>query len=161
MITKKLYIGIDGGRETGLATWNSAEQAFSEILTTDFWGAIDRIEYWAQYCLLSALELTVVIENPAGNSPVFKIDGVYSATNGNHHVKLAAAGFVASSIGSVKRESELLIEYCKKHKIIYRALTPGKRSLTKLDAEKFERYTGYKKRISQHGRDAAMLVFQF
>lgn len=157
---ERIYIGIDGGRETGLAVWNSQKKSYTEILTTTFWGAIDRIEYWNQYAFLNAGELVVVIENPAGNSPVFKLQTVYSATNGTHHSKLSACAFLASSIGSVKRESELLIEYCKLHKIIYRALVPGKRSLTKLDQKKFTQYTGNTSRTSQHGRDAAMLVFQ-
>jgi len=156
----KLYIGIDGGRDTGLACWNSAQKKYMEIKTTDFWGAIERIEYWNQYCLLNACELYIIIENPAGNSPVFKLESVYGSTNGTHHAKLSACAFVASSVGSVKRESELIIEYCNIHKITYRAVIPGKRSLTKMDAKKFEQYTGVSSRTSQHGRDAAMLVFQ-
>ena len=161
---KKIYIGIDGGRETGLAVWNSETKAFLDIITTTFWGAIEIIQSYRDYSVngkgLPGYSLTVVIENPAGNSPVFKAEQVYKGTPGGHVHKLAAAGFVASSVGSVKRESELMIEYCQRYSIDHRAITPGKRSMTKIDAAKFKQYTEYSKRTSQHGRDAGMLVFQ-
>jgi hypothetical protein len=157
---KKIYIGIDGGRDTGLAAWDSSRREFIEILTTTFWGSIHKIVNYNNYCKQNGYELTVIIENPSGNSPVFKAEKVYKETKGSHRSKISASAFVAQSVGSVKRESELIIEFCVERSIDHRAVTPGKNSMTKLTAEVFGTYTGYKKRTSQHGRDAAMLIFQ-
>ena len=103
MNSNKVFIGIDGGRDTGVAVWSGNE--FLELLTTDFWNTIDLIMRYDD----EGYEVNIVIEDVSGNKPVFKAIPVYKATIGNHYSKLAAAAKVAQDIGRVKRETELII----------------------------------------------------
>ena len=145
----RTYIGIDAGQHTGVAVWDGKQ--FLSIVTTDFWGAVSVIE--------QNPEATIYIEDPSQNRPVFGLLGLYSKTVGSHVQKLSALAKVAQNVGGVKRESELLIEYCKQKKIKFVAVKPTKNSMTKLTAEKFRQITGYTARTSEHGRDAAMMIY--
>ena len=153
-MANKIFIGIDAGQKTGVAVWDRKQ--FVSIETTDFWGAIGVIAGW----LDSDNDIIVVVEDPSQNKPVFKIVAVYGFTKGNHQSKLAAAAKVAQSVGGVKRESELIIEYCIQNNIKVIPVKPTKKSMTKLSKEAFEKITGYSGRTSEHGRDSAMLIYQ-
>lgn len=150
----KIIIGIDGGNRNGFAVWNGCE--FLDIKTLSFWSVIEEL---AKYC--DEYEwVTVYIENPSAHRPVFKAMQVYNSTNGNHTVKIGAVAKVSQDVGRVKRETELIADYCKKKDDLYlKLVTPGKNTLSKIDAKRFQTFTKYEGRTSQHGRDAAMLVF--
>jgi len=154
-MTKRIYIGIDAGKKTGVAVWD--REKFISIQTTDFWGAIDIIR--ENNDLLISGGLIVVVEDPSQNKPVFKIVSVYNLTQGNHQSRLSAVAKVAQGVGSVKRESELIIEYCRRNEITVIPVKPTKRSMTKLDREQFKKITGYEGVTSEHARDAALLVY--
>lgn len=49
-------------------------------------------------------------------------------------------------------------EFCTDYEIAFRALPPAKGG-TKLNPDYFKALTGWKKRTSEHARDAAMIVF--
>jgi len=60
-MTKRIYIGIDAGKKTGVAVWD--REKFISIQTTDFWGAIDIIR--ENNDLLISGGLIVVVEDPS------------------------------------------------------------------------------------------------
>lgn len=64
---------------------------------------------------------------------------------------------VREGVGSVKRDSQRWHEFLAYHEIPHVLIAP-KNNKTKMDAAQFKRLTGWKKRTSKHGRDAAMLV---
>ena len=77
---------------------------------------------------------------------------------GPAEVPQTAGPEVLQGVGSVKRDCSIWEEFLKHHGLEYRALRP-QRGGTKWDAADFKRITGWAKRTSGHGRDAAVLVF--
>ena len=65
----------------------------------------------------------------------------------------------AMGAGSVKRDCSIWEEWCEARSIQYIASRP-KTGMTKLPDAYFRGITGYDRRTNEHGRDAAMLVFQ-
>lgn len=128
-----IAIGVDPGKKTGLAIWCLITRRFVEISTTDFWGAIDKIESYAKIHTVK-----VFIEKP-NTKAVWHKGGKTTAVN----------------VGSVLREAGLLIEFCKRKGFEYKAVPP----MGKLDKDPFKKITKWNSRTSEHSRDAAMLVF--
>ena len=68
----------------------------------------------------------------------------------------------AQGAGSVKRDAkiweEFLADLGKDYAVTFELRRPNK-ALTKLSAEAFKKITGYKKRVNEHARDAAMLIY--
>lgn len=125
-----IYIGIDPGTKTGVAVWDSAEKRFHAIFTLTIFHAINYVNGWHP-------NATIIMEDARlrkwfGNSGREKLQGA----------------------GSVKRDCAIWEEVFPN--IVKVA---PKNNKTKLDQAAFERLTGWKGRISVHGRDAAMLVF--
>ena len=148
MITPKAHknlIGIDCGKKTGVAVWDVNAQRFSIIKTLDFWSAFEWIvnEF-------SVKKTGIFVEDPAQNKPVWR-----RATMKNHEFQKKC-----QHVGGVKRESLLLIEGLERRGYNVQALRPTKLSYTKMSSQSFKKITNYNKRTSEHGRDAAMLVFK-
>jgi hypothetical protein len=59
--------------------------------------------------------------------------------------------------GSIKRDCSAWADFLGAHGISYRGISPRAKG-AKVDAEGFARLTGWTRRTSEHGRDAAMLV---
>lgn len=157
---KDFYVGIDCGRNTGWAVWNVAKQDFDEIATTTFWGAVKKIADMIYNCDFMHKDVTFVIENPNLHKNVFKrkkfVNGKWITIRGAAHDK------ISQDVGMNKRDAQLLIQYCKDHLLDVIESQPTAKSNTKLSEISFRnitRYTGG--RTSQHGRDAAMLVYKF
>ncbi len=138
--TPRLFIGIDAGRETGLAVWDAQAERFAVLTMVDFWRALDFVLAYAPDQVL------VVVEDPALNAPLFD-KGVRSARKRER---------IAQNVGGVKRESKLLADGLARKGYQVRRIRPRTR---KLDADAFRRLTKHQSRTSQHSRDAAMLVF--
>jgi hypothetical protein len=138
--TYNRIIGIDGGTKTGLADWNPHQKRFMRIATLDFWSAFFEV------CETDASETLLVIEDPQANRPVFHRAGVTDRR----------AMKVAQNVGAVKRESRLLAEGFERAGYRVVLVRPGGR---KWDAATFRALTRHVGRTSQHGRDAAKLVF--
>ena len=140
--TPRLFIGLDAGRETGLAIWSVIEQRFDRLETVTFWKALDIV---ASY---PADQLVVVVEAPAG--PTYDHGEPRSLKAARRREK------ISRNVGSVQRESELLATGLERRGFRVQRVRPRSRKLT---AEAFRRLTKHQGRTSQHARDAGMLVF--
>ena len=129
------YIGIDPGKHTGIAVWNSKERRFDLVRTVNI---LEAMEIVSSY---SADKVLVIFEDARkrkwyGENSEFKRMGA----------------------GSVKRDCDIWETFLNMAKVPFMAIMP-RRGLTKIDAKKFMRLTGFDGRTSSHARDAAMLVF--
>lgn len=142
------YIGIDGGSHTGLAIWDGIHKEFVDIETSTFWEALERIRNFFPNNTL------IVIEDPNQIKPTFPRNGALSPGKRDR---------ISQNVGSVKRETELLAQGLERLGYNVRRVRPGPRAITyrkgKPDARTFKRITKYPGRTSQHGRDAALLVY--
>jgi hypothetical protein len=145
-----MYIGIDGGTHTGFAIWVPVERRFIEIETTDFWGALDKIQ--ALGFNYDKSLFAVVVEDPA------QIKTVHIKNKTNIQVSEAKKMLkIAQDVGGVKRESRLLIS--RLESLGYNVIAVKPSQAKNKDATAFNSVTGWTGRTSQHARDAAMLVF--
>lgn len=143
----ELLIGIDPGTNTGYAEYDPHTKKILLTLQTNFWDTVERIAAMKA----RGLRFRVFIEDPNGNAVTFSKKYVYGKTDMTREK-------ISQDVGRNKQEARLLIEYFERQGIPYRAFVPDKR---KLDATEFRKLTGYLKRISQHERDAARLVYGF
>lgn len=141
-----IYVGIDPGVNTGFAIWDSRLGKFNEIATLDFLSVIVRVKD-----LNRVTDLTVYIEDPGQVKPMF-----WQNKRGVNESMIKQALKVAQNVGANKREAELLIQILRDSDM---NVIPVKPVTSKMNAETFANITGYKQRTSEHGRDAAMLVF--
>lgn len=130
-------IGIDVGVHTGVAVWDPQKQAFLDIQTRKLHQAFKDVEMWKELCT----ELIVYFEDARlrkwfGNSGPEKWKGA----------------------GSVMRDSKIWEDYLEDLHVPYFAVAP-KNNSTKMNATYFKAITKYDRVTSEHGRDAAMLVF--
>ncbi len=151
-MVKEHYIGIDCGKYTGYAVWNVRMQKFDELLTTDFWGCIAKLQS------LVGKSVTVVIENPNLIPNTFKRqrlqDGRWITVRGRRH------DHISQSVGMNKRDSQLIIEFCQRNLLDYIESKPAA-GKSKWSQQYFNTVTGYKgKPVSQHARDAGAIVFK-
>lgn len=144
-----IFMGIDPGQETGVALWDKKNQKFISISTMTFWRTIEWMYHWKESQALHDILLTVFLEDPTQNRPVWIRDGMED----RRHVK------IAQDVGKNKRDAELIHEWCSLQMVECKLLVPGKNSQSKLTPESFKNITKYSGRTSQHGRDAAMLVY--
>ena len=153
----KLRIGIDPGSKTGLATWiNGALVPY----TLTFWGAIKLLD---QLHAIKSDPLNLKNDRIPGNihrRPHAKQTTFHRRlANETQKSYQARMQKIAQNVGENKRDAKLLFEYFDEKGWTYYRMRPRKGSMTKIDAAQFKKITGYKKRTSQHARDAAMLVY--
>lgn len=134
------YIGIDTGTKTGFAVWDG--KRFLEIETLKLWQALDRVRAIKE----QGEDITVVFEDARQRKWIPREKSI-----SQYRGKMMGAG-------SVKRDAVIWEEFCTDNKIKYIALAPGK-GMTKWSAQAFESTTGWEGRTSNHGRDAALLVY--
>jgi hypothetical protein len=133
------YIGIDCGTKTGFAIYDKSKKCLSEVKTLRIDEALLKIKHMHE----QGYEINVIVEDARkrkwfGNSGREKLQGA----------------------GSVKRDSKIWQDFLEANKIPHTMKAPAK-GMTKLNAEQFKKITGWVGRTSEHGRDAAMLVFGF
>lgn len=133
MDSKKIIIGIDVGINTGVAIWDIEKKVFIGIST------------------MSILKAFVLIGK---NKHLIKM--VY--VEDPRKVNVATDRRKSQGAGSVKRDVQIWEDFLKMYKISATFVRPN-RYITKMSSEKFKELTGYAERINEHGRDAAMLVF--
>lgn len=136
-----LYIGIDPGKSTGLATWDSQKEELNIWPALSFWKAVNAV----REIVSRETPVTLVIEDAGGNRPVF-----HRGKMGRQNLK------IAQNVGSNKRDSQLWISLCEHEDWRYETFIP-KRS--KWSKDYFRRVTGYAGRVSQHGIDAATSIY--
>ncbi len=135
----KLVIGIDPGTRTGIA-WRVDNQQM-QVATKSLYDAMDIIEDLVkQY---GVAHTRIWIEDARINRPVFD--------RGQNH---AASLKIAQNVGSVKRDTGLLEEHCKRQGVTPLMLRP---SSSKWSPKMMLAATGIA-RCSQHARDAAKLI---
>jgi hypothetical protein len=135
----RYYIGIDPGTKTGFALWDSQERKFITIETTDIHIAFEVINNLDEEIILS--------------QTFFRVE------DARQRQWFGKAGTEQlQGAGSIKRDCKIWEDFLNDRKANYEMVAP-KNNKTKLSSELFERMTKYKGRTSEHGRDAAMLVF--
>lgn len=140
-VKKMIYVGIDPGANTGIATWRPAGQVLTIYPAKQFWFA------WQQCHQIQSTysDAIFVVEDPNANPPIFprKITG-------------RKRDRLAQNVGMNKRDAKLWLEYFRWRGWNHKAVRP---SSSKWSKEDLKRITGYTGRSSEHGRDAAKLVF--
>jgi len=136
-----ILIGIDPGRHIGLAVYETNIGWIDIATYTDAEAVIGEVQVWRG-------PLTVYIEDPAKNKPVFQRPGVSAR----------AMLRVAQNVGANKEAARSLIERLRGLGIDVVPVAP--RRAKKMDAKTFQRLTGWTGRTSQHARDAAALVLR-
>ena len=134
-----IYIGIDPGRDTGVAVWDSVAGRLLLVKTMSITRAIHEVECLAERCGKGCVML--IFEDARqrkwfGERSEFKQQGA----------------------GSVKRDCVIWETFCREQGIRFRAVPPV-RGGTKVDKCRFKAVTGWTSKTSEHGRDAAILVF--
>lgn len=134
----KLLIGIDVGRNTGYAEWYRATKELKNLKTYKVHQALKRVEEMHEKY---GDKLLVRFEDSRQRR--------WFGANANDKVQGA---------GAVKRECTIWQEFLEDYNIAFEAVAP-KNTITKIDAHWFKTITKYKKRTSEHSRDAGFLVF--
>ena len=133
-----ICIGIDPGKHTGVAIWDTREGRFLSLDTMPIHDALDLVRGYAN---INNRDMQVVFEDARQRTWYGKGD-----TNAK-----------AQGAGSVKRDCTIWEDFCKDYDIPYWAKPPVK-GATKVSADYFKMVSHYQGRTSEHSRDAAMLV---
>jgi hypothetical protein len=142
-----LLVGIDPGVETGVAQWDAAARQLQSVAGMPILDAMAEVSalatlhrYEGQVC-----NLLVVFEDARG-----------------HHVRFGRnarkGAKILQGVGSVKRDCGMWEEFLVREGIPFVTIKPRRRA-TKKDAGLFKRITGWPGRTNEHGRDAAMFVY--
>lgn len=131
-------VGIDTGVRTGFAVWNTASRSLERVETMPIHRAMFEV-------------LKMRDENPYGLAVYFEDARLRKWFGRKGREALQGAG-------SVKRDAGIWEDFLRDEGIRGYPVAP-KNNATKLSAEAFAGITGWRKRCSEHARDAAMLVF--
>lgn len=132
----KYYIGIDCGVKTGIAVWDKINKKLILIETVPIHKAMDIV----RESITKGIKVRV--EDARLRTWFGKAD----------REQLQGAG-------SIKRDSKIWEDFLKDLGIDYDLVAP-KNNKTKLNADIFNKITGWVGITSVHGRDAAMLVYK-
>ena len=138
-----IVVGIDPGLHTGLAVWDTSARQFLDIRCS---GIVSAMDYLDDIAFKRGIGL-VVFEDARQRKWIPR------------EKDLAQMKGRAMGAGSVKRDCSIWQEWCEARCVQYIATKP-KNGMTKLTDAYFRGITGYDRRTNEHGRDAAMLVFQ-
>lgn len=140
-------VGIDPGKHTGVAVWDTASQSFDFIVTMQIHEALVMLHHYMLHVWLEYEDRCRVYFEDARQRQYLPPETSRSEYRG----KLMGAG-------SVKRDSVIWQDALKDWGIPFE-MVPPRAGMTKWDADTFARITGWKGRTSNHARDAALLVF--
>lgn len=136
-----LYIGIDTGKHTGFAVWDSLERRFLSIETIPIHRAMERVKDFDLIAQSHGTEIHIFIED-ARQRKFF---------TGNVTAK-------AQGAGSVKRDATIWEDFLTDYGFKFTMVAPAK-GCTKWSPDYFSKVTQWTHRCSEHARDAALLVF--
>lgn len=136
-----IYIGIDPGKHTGLAIWDSPKEEFVTIETLPIHKALETVERFNKENH-GLFDIIVIFEDARMRKWYGK---------GDTNAKIQGAG-------SIKRDCTIWEEFCTDKGIKFMRIHPIKGN-TKINPQRFRLITGYKGKTSEHARDAAMIVF--
>ena len=137
----RYYIGIDSGVNTGFAVWDAKLKCFDSIESTQIHRAIDWVKNLYSYNIIEPIHVRVE-----------------DARQRNWFGKSGKE--VLQGVGSVKRDAKIWEDFLTDNGISFEMVAP-KNNTTKLKAESFKNITKWEGKTNEHGRDAAMLVFNF
>lgn len=140
-----IYIGIDAGKNTGLAVWDSKLKAFTKITTLPIHRAM------------------IIVNDMAGdylNKIHVRVEDARKRTWYGNKMSYNEERSKLQGVGSIKRDCSIWEDFLSDIGVNFE-MVPPKRNITKLTSEQFKRITGYTKRTNEHSRDAAMLVYGF
>ena len=140
---KALFIGIDPGTNTGVAVWKSKSRRFHSIFTMSILDAMEYV-YGLYGSAIFEEETSVLIIEDARKKRLPK------------HLQSGSSRLMGA--GSIRRDCKMWVDFCVSKSLRF-YLKPPVSSLTGWNAKKFQEYTGYEHQTNQHGRDAAMLVY--
>lgn len=135
-----IWIGIDPGEHTGVAVWDSGQQAFVTVVTLPLHRALELVRGW------QSVAPRVIFED-SRQRRWFPRERNASEYRG----RLMGAG-------AAKRDAAIWEEFLRDNGYRYEARKP-QAGATKWSADYFARITGYTQRTSEHARDAAVLVY--
>ena len=133
-----LIVGIDPGVKTGFAVWSRAERRLTTVETLGITQAMTVIRTLAD----------------SGSLHSVRFEDARMRTWFGKKGREALQG-----AGSIKRDCSIWNEFLTGLVgVPFASISPQGKG-AKLDASAFERLTGWQGRTSEHGRDAALLVF--
>jgi hypothetical protein len=132
-------IGIDPGVNMGIAYWNTETMMFEKIASMKLYEVILAL------AAMPVNDIKVYIEDP---NTFFGFKGTDRAS---HNARLQGAG-------SVKRSFSAIIEFIEDKNIRHERISL-QGTLKKVTKQKFKMMTGYSGESNEHGRDAALMVF--
>lgn len=135
-------IGIDPGKHTGIAIWDTETQDFIRVDTMSLHKALLFV-----YEFQTLRDKTRVYFEDARQRRWLPKDASSSEYRGH-----------LMGAGSVRRDSVIWQDALTDWGIPFE-MVPPRAGSTKWDADTFARITGYKGRTSNHARDAALLVY--
>lgn len=133
------YIGIDPGKRTGFAVWQRDAKYLAEVDTMSITQAMERIRMMA--AVLGKDNIRLFIEDARKRT--------WFGTKGREVLKGA---------GSICWDSTIWQDWCEEQGFVYQMIAP-RYNTTKLTAVQFRTLIGWQGRTTEHGRDAACLVF--
>ena len=128
-------IGIDPGTKTGFAVWDRQRKVFTTVTSTMIHEAFDLLTRMTPGSFFVRME-DARLRTWFGNSGKEKLQGA----------------------GSIKRDCAIWEDYLKANHIPFELVAP-KSNKTKVTAEYFKKVTGWEWQTNEHGRDAALLIF--
>lgn len=138
----RFAVGIDPGVKTGIGVWDRQKKRLTVV------GSGSVVEIMGYVLdMTKKLDVELFIEDARKRTWFGP-----KKSEEEERAKLQGAG-------SVKRDCAIWEEFCNHYEIPYTMVHP-KDSLTKWDKERFQLCTGWKKKSNEHGRDAALLVYQ-
>ena len=137
-----ILIGIDTGVKTGYAL--SIDGVPMAVSTETILSAQDKVYKAHEEALASDVTLIVCIEDVRKRTWV-------DHSIGKERLK---------GVGSVTRDCSIWQEFCERYGIRYLLVAPANID-TKRSAKDFKMITGWTGRTSEHGRDAAMMIYKY
>ncbi|HBG40233.1 MAG TPA: hypothetical protein DDW85_02315 [Porphyromonadaceae bacterium] len=140
-----LFVGIDTGKNTGYAVWDSNRDSFLEIKTVLIHQAMQAVRELSEQ---NPGQVIVRVEDPRQRTWF-----------GTERMSRETERSRLQGVGSVKRDATVWEDFLTDLGIRFDMVAP-KNNSTKLSPDMFKLYTKWTKRTSEHARDAAMLVFK-
>jgi hypothetical protein len=137
----KVVLGIDPGANTGVALF--VDGRLTGLAT------------------ISPVEIARLIQERQPRRVVFEDSRLQShAWNARGKTALGPALATARSLGQVDAWCSLIVAICAEHGIPALGVSPRSKG-AKLNAEQFQRATGWAAKTNEHSRDAAMVAWPY
>jgi hypothetical protein len=134
-----IILGIDPGQKTGLAIYLDGKLFSLETI--------------------APVDITNFIKNSGANRIIFE-DSRLQSVVWSRGTNAAAASKIARNVGQIDAWCSLIVAACEQEKIMCRGVSPKGKG-EKMNADRFEAFTGWTESSNQHERDAAMVAWPY